>query len=400
MIGTQLRSANSFTAYQAGVVALLALVQFTVLLDGMLMPALVALLLPALAITTGKLAAIISIHAFSAGAAGLVLAGFADRFDRKKLLLFVYGGFTLGTFLSGVASTYVALLAARVITGTFGGMVGSVGLAIITDLFRVEVRGRAVGFVQAGFAACQVLGVPAGLWLAGEWGWSAPFLLIGGLGLATWLITSFYLLPLTAHLAGQPPLHALRRLVGVLRKPGYGLAFLATGLLIGGGFILVPFSSAFVVNNLGVSTHKLPLLYTTVGVCSLVGAPLAGRVSDGMGKYALFSIASGVSILLIGLYCNLTATPFRLVIGLSVLLFIGLAARMVAALALITAVPAPEDRGAFMSLNTSLQQLATGLAAALAGWIVRTEAGGALLHYDVLGYLAGVAMLVAIGVMH
>src|SRR5215467_3383012 len=149
---------RGFSRYQSGLVALLALVQFTIILDFIIMSPLGAILMPALNISAAQFGVAVSAYAFSAGISGVLAAGFADRFDRKRLLLFFYAGFTLGTMLCAIAPNYHVLLIGRIVTGLFGGVIGSVVLAIITDLFALQLRGRAMGFLQTAFAASQVLG--------------------------------------------------------------------------------------------------------------------------------------------------------------------------------------------------------------------------------------------------
>ena len=171
---------NKFTRYQALVIVLIALTQFTVVLDFMVMSPLGDMLMKSMELNTKQFGLAVSVYAFSAGTSGLLTAGFADRFDRKKLLLFFYVGFIAGTLFCGLANSYVLLIAARIITGLFGGVIGSISMAIMADLFPLHQRGRAMGFMQMGFGASQVLGIPIGLYLSNMWGWHAPFLMIVG----------------------------------------------------------------------------------------------------------------------------------------------------------------------------------------------------------------------------
>src|SRR5689334_7502761 len=183
--------AHGFSRYQSGLVALLAFVQFTIILDFIIMSPLGAILMPALDITAGQFGVAVSAYAFSAGISGVLAAGFADRFDRKRLLLFFYAGFTAGTTLCALAQNYHLLLLGRIVTGLFGGVIRSVVLAIITDLFALHLRGRVMGFVQTGFAASQVLGVPAGLFLADHWSWHVCFFAIIGLSILAIAVIAF-----------------------------------------------------------------------------------------------------------------------------------------------------------------------------------------------------------------
>lgn len=155
-----------FTPYERLVILILAFTQFTIILDFMVMSPLGDMLIKAMDIRANSFALAVSAYAFSAGASGLLTAGFADKYDRKKLLLFFYIGFVIGTLLCGLANTLFTLVAARVITGLFGGVIGAISMAIITDLFTLEKRGRVMGVVQMGFGASQVLGIPIGLFIA------------------------------------------------------------------------------------------------------------------------------------------------------------------------------------------------------------------------------------------
>lgn len=192
---------QAFNNYQIFVVALLAILQFSIVLDFMVLSPLGAQLMQELDVTTAQFGWVVSAYAFSAGFSGILAAGFADKFDRKKLLLFFYTGFIVGTFLCGLAPDYHLLLGARIVTGLFGGVIGSISFAIITDLFALEVRGRVMGFVQMAFSVSQIMGIPAGLYLANHWGWHAPFLMITGVSLLVYLSIWMYLKPIDAHLA-------------------------------------------------------------------------------------------------------------------------------------------------------------------------------------------------------
>lgn len=389
-----------FTGYQVFIIAILAILQFTIVLDFMVLSPLGAQLLVELHITTAQFGWVVSAYAFSAGASGLLAAGFADKFDRKNLLLFFYIGFVVGTFLCGIAPDYNFLLMARIVTGIFGGVVGSVSFAIITDLFKLEVRGRVMGFVQMAFAASQVLGLPIGLYLANIWGWHSPFIMIVGLSILIGIAIVVYMKPINEHLKIQSDRNAFQHLGKTLLNMTYLKAFGATILLATGGFMLMPFGSAFGINNLGITMEQLPLLYMITGIFSLGIGPLAGKLSDKIGKYTMFVIGSVISIVMVLIYCNLGVTPLWIVICINVVLFAGIMARIIPSSALLTAIPDPQDRGAFMGINSSIQQISGGVAAAVAGMIVMQTSSGKLENYDMLGYVVVVAMLITIGMMY
>jgi predicted MFS family arabinose efflux permease len=383
----------TFSGYQKFIIGILAFLQFTIVLDFMILSPLGALLMRDLHVPAARFGLVMSIYAFSAGTSGLLAAGFADRFDRKRLLLFFYVGFVIGTFLCGIAPSYHFLLAARMVTGLFGGVIGSISFAIIADLFPLQVRGRVMGYVQTAFAASQVMGIPVGLILSNHWGWHAPFLLIVAVSLVVGVVIAIGLRPLREHLSLQGSRSPLRHLRKTISRPDYLQAFAATTLLVTGGFMIMPFGSAFTVNNVGIPLERLPLVYLVTGLCSIALGPMAGRLSDRWGKYQVFCLGSALSMVMVVIFTHLGLTPLPLVILVNVVLMAGISARMISASALTSAVPDPPSRGAFMAVNSSIQQISGGFASAAAGLIVAQDAQGRLLHYDLLGYVVVLAMV-------
>lgn len=381
------------------IIAVLTILQFTIILDFMVLSPLSAILLEEMDITTAQFGLVVSAYAFSAGASGLLAAGFADRFDRKKLLLFFYTGFIIGTLLCGIAPTYRLLLLARVVTGLFGGVIGSVSYAIITDIFELKVRGRVMGFIQMAFATSQVLGIPIGLYLATWFDWHAPFLLIVGVSVIVYVAIVMKMQPVDTHLALQTNQSPFRHLTKTISQFRYLKGFGATTLLATGGFMLMPFGAAFSVNNLGISLQELPIVYMVTGIVSMIGGPIIGRLSDSIGKMKMFVIGSLLSLVLVVYYTNLGPTPLWFLIILSAVLFLGITSRMISSQALMTAVPDPVDRGAFMGVNSSVAQISGGIASAAAGMIVFQNETGHIEHYPMLGIIVAVSMIITIGMM-
>ena len=388
--------AAGFSPYQKFVVGLLALLQFAVILDFMLMAPLGALIMPALAITPKQFGLVVSAYAFSAGVSGFVTAGFADRFDRKKLLLFFYAGFLLGTLWCGLAPTFELLLAARVFTGLFGGVIGSIVLAIATDLFDISLRGRVMGLIQTAFAASQVLGLPMGLFLSNRWNWHAPFIALAALGLAGLGVIATKLKPVDAHL-GKPQEHSpFMHLWHTLTEPRHLMAFLTVTLLATGGFMLMPFSSAFLVHNIGIDALHLPTIYFFTGICTIVFGPLIGKAADKVGKMKVFLFGSALSIATVVLYTHLGITPLWAVVAVNVVMFVGIFSRMIPFQAMVTQVPEPTRRGAFNAISASIQQVSGGVASVVAGHIVTSGADGRIEHFPEVGYVVVGTTLTAI----
>lgn len=390
-----------FTKYQIFIIVVLAVLQFSVVLDFMILSPLGYILMPELKIDTAQFGWVVSAYAFSAFASGLLAAGFADKFDRKKLLLFFYAGFIGGTLLCGIADTYSFLLFARVVTGLFGGVIASIVMSIVTDMFQLQVRGRVMGLIQMAFAASQVLGIPAGLFLAGRWNWHFPFIMIVVISALLFAVLAFYLKPIDGHLKIKTDKNAFMHLLHVVSRTRYLKAFAATTLLATGGYMLMPFGSDYAVHNLGLDEkNELPLLYLYTGVATIFVMPLAGFLSDKVGKYKVFFVGSVLSIGMLLIYCNLDVTPFVWIVVLNIVLFIGIMSRIAPAQALMSAIPEPQDRGAFMSVNSSIQQLSGGISSIIAGLIVIKMPNKSLGNYDVLGYVVTGAIIITLVLMY
>ncbi len=390
----------AFTRYQKFVIASLAFLQFTIILDFMIMSPLGAAIMPILKITPSQFGLAVSVYAFSAGGAGLLAAGFADNFDRKKLLLVFYVGFLVGTFLCGIAPTYEFLLMARLVTGLFGGVIGAIVFAITIDLFAVEVRGRVMGVLQTSFAASQILGLPVGLYLSNHFGWHSPFLMIVGIGIPAGILIFVFMKPVDAHLKLKRTTNPFKHLATTLSNSRYQLAFAATALLSIGGYMLMPFGSAFTVHNLHIEIQNLPLIYLVSGLCSIVVGPLVGKASDSFGPFRVFVFGTIVSIILVVIYTNLGPTPLPLVMLVNVVMFVGIFSRMIPSQTMMSVIPEPASRGSFMSVSSSLQQISGGVAAVLAGHIVTAEADGTLVHFNRLGYVMIGTALTALMLMY
>lgn len=391
---------RKFSKYESFVIVILALTVFTVVLDFMVLAPLGAQLLRILDITPAQFGLVVSAYAFSAGASGLLAAGFADKYDRKKLLLFFYSGFIVGTLLCGLANSFNLLLFARIFTGIFGGVISSISFAIITDIFAVEKRGRVMGFVQMSFGVSQVLGIPIGLYLAHQFDWHAPFISIVILAILIFIVILKWLKPVDAHLKAQTDKNAFVHMFHTITNKQYLLGFSAMALISIGGFLIMPLSSAYLVNNIKITDAQLPILFMFTGIFSLITGPLVGRWSDQFGKLRMFLIGSIITIVMVFIYTNMPVWPLYIVTTVNVLLFIGVSSRMISGSALITQLPELKDRGAFMGVNSSLQQISGGVGSVIAGLIVVQNADGTLLHFDYVGYLTMFLLIICMYLMY
>jgi predicted MFS family arabinose efflux permease len=365
----------------------LALTQFSVVLDFMVMSPLGDLLIKDLDINPSQFGLVVSSYAISAGVSGFLTASFADKFDRKKLLVFFYSGFIIGTLLCGLSNSYTFLVFARIVTGIFGGVISSISLAIVADLFDFNHRGRVMGFLQMGFGISQILGIPISLYMANVWDWKAPFFLIVGLAIVILVTAVLVLKPINEHVNLQRD-NPLKHLWNTMSNKQYRVGFLATAFMSLGGYLMMPWGSAYSVNNIGISQSDLPLMFMIVGVSVFAMMPMIGVLSDRINKYTVFLIASLLMVVSIVIYTQLPQVSLSILIIVNVFMMLGIMARMVPSQALTASLPEQKDRGAFMSINSSLQQLAGGVAAMIGGLIVtQKNTLSPLERFDILGYV-------------
>lgn len=376
---------------------LLASVQFTSIVDFMVIMPLGPQLRRLLEINPSQFGLIVASYTISAGIAGIFASSFMDRFGRKAAFLMLYTGFLVGTLLCGLVGTYRTLLAARVVTGAFGGILGGMALAIVGDVFPEHKRGRATGVLMSAFALASVVGVPVGIALGNRFDWHAPFLALAALGLPVLLAAFFLLPPLRDHLHEGPHPNPVARLVETFSHPNHLRAFALVATMMLGGFSVIPYISLYVVGNAGVREVHLPVLYVTGGLLTLVGAPIVGKFADRFGKLPVYRIIASFSIVLILLVTNLPRWPLAFVAATTGIFMLANAGRMVAAMAMVTGSVEPRRRGGFMSANSAVQHFSTGLGSWLGSQIIAgNKVDASILHFNRVGYLAIAATLVSL----
>ena len=374
--------------------AALAAVQFLHILDFVIVMPLGPRLMRDMGIGASQFGWVVSAYTFSAAVSGLGAALVMDRYDRRSFLLVLLAGFAVGTLLCAFAPGFWTLVAARVVAGAFGGVMAAVVFAIIGDEVPAERRGMATGVAMAGFSAASVLGLPLGLSLAGRWGWHAPFLLLAGLTVGVAAVVLLGLPAMRGHLAHPRTRGMWAELARVLRDGSHLRAFALTVMLIFAGFTVIPFLSPYLVGNVGMKESELAYIYLAGGLATLVSGPLAGRMSDRFGHARAFTVAALVSTLPILAVTHLPTVGMGVILSVTTAFMVLMNARMVSAMALITGSVTSELRGAFMSVNSALQQAGAGLAASVSGMMVSSAAGGgAIRGFGAVGVVAAVCTL-------
>lgn len=344
---------------------------------------------------------LVASYTVTAGITGFIAAFFIDRYDRKKVLLFIYAGFSLGTFACSFAPTYEILLLTRSLAGGFGGVLGALILSIVSDVVPLERRAKGIGVVMASFGLASVVGVPFGLYIATEYSWQTPFLILGLMAIAINIVIAFVVPALTSHLSEKnlSPAEVLRNIFG---NPSARLGLAFSAVLMMGHFTIIPFIAPYMVGNVGLTEKQLAFIYLTGGACTMVFSPWVGKMADKHGRLKIFTIFGTLVLIPIITITNLVPVPLWTVLVISGVFFIFSNGRMVPSTTMETAIIKPENRGSYMSIRSSVQQLASGIAAFIAGLII-TEAPSqfgdnvkALQNYQYVGLIAVAFSLVSL----
>lgn len=373
----------------------LAGIQFTHIVDFMIMMPLGPQLTALFDITLPEFGLLVSAYTVAAGISGLFATTFIDRFDRKRLLLALYACFALTTIACGLAPSFMWLMLARIASGFFGGVLSTMTQTIIGDVIPFARRGRATGIVMTSFSIATVAGVPAGLLFANLWGWHYAFFCIGVLCLGVAAL-AFYSLPtLDAHTAHGKDKHVLHAMGQVLGEPNQRMALLLSGTMMFAAFTIIPYITLYLQTNQVMAPDEIPLLYFCGGVITLFSARWVGGLTDRIGKRQTFQRAVLFSIIPMFAVTLLEPVPLPFVLLVTTLLFFAMNARMIPGMALLTSAANPKFRGTFMSLNGAVQSFSMGVAAWVGGLLLQREPGGHVTHYWLCAIVATCASLLA-----
>jgi MFS transporter, DHA1 family, inner membrane transport protein len=379
------------------VLFLLAALNFTHILDFMIMMPLGNYLMPFFKISPQQFSFLVASYTISASISGFAAAFFVDGFDRKRVLIIAYAGFLLATLACGFAPTYPFLLLARVVAGLFGGLIGAQVISIVSDLFAYERRGKAMGAIMSAFAIASTVGIPFSLYLANLISWHAPFIFIACLGLVLLPFLIRFIPAMNKHLsATSKPKISTEGFFAVFKDKHQYQALLFSGMMMFAHFIIVPFINPFMEFNLGYSKKLTPLIYLVGGTAAFFSAIFLGRLSDKIGKLKIFTICLLFSLPMMFLITNLFTIPYWIVLTLFGMWFTVATGRGVTAQAMVSNVVKAEHRGSFQSFNSSMQQLGSGIAALLSGFVITKNIDGSIENYAWLGYIGIGAMLVTL----
>jgi len=374
----------------------LAGIQFTHILDFMVMMPLGPQFTQLFGISDAQFGLLVSAYTFAAAVSGLAATTYIDRFSRKRLLLTLYVLFAVATLACGLAPNYPSLMAARIAAGLTGGVLAALSQTIVGDVIPFERRGRAMGIVMSSFSLSTVAGVPISLFLAGSLGWHAPFIAIALVSVLFAVFAALTLPVLDAHLLQANRLSAWGGVKEVLRERNHWWAFGFSVLIMFAGFTIIPFITIYMQTNAGVKPDQVPYIYLFGGVATLVSAQVFGHMTDRYGKKETFRVLALALLVPMFAVTLMPRTALPVVLVATTLFFICMSGRMIPGMAIVTSAANPARRGAFMTLNSSVQSAAMGAAAFTGGQIIGRDANGLVTHYWGAALVGAVASLLAV----
>ena len=384
------------TADHAGVVLFaLAALQFVNIVDFMIIMPLGPQLLEALRIDAQRFSWTVSAYTLAAGCAGFLASPMLDRVGRRAAYLALSVGLLACTLGCGLAGSYPVLLAMRCATGAFGGLHSALSLAIIADIFPEDRRGRATAALMSAFAVASVVGVPIGIALGTRIGWQVPFFALAAFGVPLIALAAWAMPPLTGHLDGRRR-RPVADLIELLAVPAHRWAFALIALLMFGAFSVIPYISTSLVANVGVTDAQLPIVFITGGLLTLLTTPVVGRLVDRRGPLWVFLRIVPLSAGMMLVITHLPRIGLAGAAAVTAVLMATNAGRMVTAMSLIMASIEPRRRGGFMSANSSVQHVASGLGTICGGLIVEGGAGQPLEHFGTVGIMAAVTTVASL----
>lgn len=374
----------------------LAAINFTNIMDFMIMMPLGPQLMRTFGIGATEFGLIVSSYTFSAGFSGFVTAFFIDRFDRKKFLMMLYTGFLVGTLACGLAPDHLTLIIARIFTGLFGGVLGAVILSIIGDTIPFDRRGKAMGYVMAAFSMASVFGVPFGLFIATYYNWNTPFIFLAALALPIMYMIWKFVPNISGHVVANSE-NSFKKVIGAIwSNPNQRKAITLMMVIMFGHFSIIPFLSPYMVSNVGFEESQLAYIYLFGGAMNMVASPMIGRWADKYGKKKIFQIFVAISTIPVFFITHMPEVAIWVALIATTFFFVMSGGRFIPAQAMVTATVEPENRGSFMSIVSSMQQLSAGLSSYIAGMIITKQADGMLLNYNWVGAISIVSALFTI----
>lgn len=329
----------------------------------------------ALHVQQSLLGTLVTAYAVMLSVFALITGPISDHIGRRAVLMVGSGSMAFALYLHGLADSYLTLLGARALAGAAGGMLSGAAVSYVGDYFPYHKRGWANGWIMSGIAVGQIVGIPIGTIIADQWGFRWPFLLFAVVMTASTLMIWRFVPQPDVPLDPNPLSirRALQNYGRLLRESSIGMGTAAYFLMFFSVGLYVIYLPTWLESTLHVGGKEIASLFLVGGLASVVAGPLAGRLSDSIGRKPLI-VTSCVGL---GLAMLLTTYVVRdmwsayLMFALSMIM-VGM--RISPFQSLMSELVTAERRGILMSLAVGIGQVGIGISGAVAG-IVYMKSG-------------------------
>jgi predicted MFS family arabinose efflux permease len=373
-------------------IAILAALQFIFAIDYILVLPLGPKIMASLKIGTIEYGLLISVYTISAAIMGFLSSFFIDSYPRKNILIIALLLFMLGNVCFVLSNSFLWIICSRILTGAFGGILSSLVMIYLGDLFPKTKLGRNTSTIMISNAMAAILGIPVALFITETYSWQFPFagmLLINALVLILCII---YIPNISAPIKKK----ARKKLWHFVNNPKFLWPILFMSMLtFAGGATILPYLSTFVMTNLNFTNADVSFIFFCGGIAALLVNLFIGFFIDQYGRQNTFLLINFISIIPIIL---LTLSPFDdkvIVLFITTFFFGTSTARNVSGVAYLNSLMPHENRGRYVTINNSIQLMASSIATMVSGWLLYTE-NHLIVNFDLLGIIAICATITCI----
>jgi len=378
------------------IIYVLTFMWFCAVVDFMLMMPFGADFMNIYNIQPSQFSLLVSAYSIAAGSSAFLATIYIDRYDRKKILMTAFFLFSLGSIFCSFAANFYMMFVARFITGAFGGILGCVTIAIISDLVPFSRRGKAMGVLNMAFGMASIVGIPLGLLISKYSDVFFPFRVIGVLGLIVFFFANRIIPSLEKYIRQESKIK-FNDIKDLVLDKNILNALVLVFFLIVGHFMFISFVNPYLTENLKFTKNDTTLMYVVGGLCVALSSSYVGMQIDKIGKYKSFVILIILSFIPILAIAHLQRGSLVLSLVLCAMLFVFSSGRMMAAMTLLTGAPTEQQRSKFLAIRSAIIEFSEGIAVSIGGLILsKNQVDGTIENYSILSYITVVVGILCI----
>lgn len=311
---------------------------------------------------------LVTVYAVMVGLFAIIMGPLSDKIGRRKILLIGTGGISLFLFLHGFVTSFWDFLLVRALAGMAGGVLSGAAVAYVGDYFPYEKRGWANGWIMSGIAMGQILGIPLGTLLADIMGFRIPFVLFGSIMALTFILILLKVPQPNVTLSTDRVTlkGSFENYLTLLKRSEVRAVAFAYTVMFLSISVFVVYLPTWLEDTFGVSGKAIATLFFVGGIANVITGPIAGKISDRIGRKKII-IISCIGLSLVMILTTYVITDFWIAYVMFFLTMVLIAMRISPFQALSTELIKSDNRGSLMSLLVAIGQIGYGLGGSVAG---------------------------------